>query len=101
MGGRLASGLRAVTRPASLTARNDEGPGRGAFGVCVGSPGRTRTYNPPVNSRMLCRLSYRGVWRLAARVRSICSGRGVGKRFGSSRESRFTLESAGPSYAGP
>ena len=26
-----------------------------------GSPGRTRTYNPPVNSRMLCRLSYRGI----------------------------------------
>ncbi len=24
------------------------------------SPGRTRTYNPSVNSRMLCRLSYRG-----------------------------------------
>ena len=26
----------------------------------VGSSGRTRTYNPPVNSRMLCQLSYSG-----------------------------------------
>ena len=26
----------------------------------AGSSGRTRTYNPPVNSRLLCRLSYRG-----------------------------------------
>ena len=26
----------------------------------VGSPGWTRTNNPPVNSRMLCQLSYRG-----------------------------------------
>jgi hypothetical protein len=25
-----------------------------------GSPGWTRTNNPPVNSRMLCQLSYRG-----------------------------------------
>jgi hypothetical protein len=25
-----------------------------------GSSGRTRTCNPPVNSRLLCRLSYRG-----------------------------------------
>ena len=24
----------------------------------IGSSGRTRTYNPPVNSRMLCQLSY-------------------------------------------
>ncbi len=28
---------------------------RGAEAVTYGSPGRIRTYNPPVNSRMLCR----------------------------------------------
>jgi hypothetical protein len=27
----------------------------------TGSPGRTRTYNQPVNSRPLCQLSYRGM----------------------------------------
>src|SRR5947208_3325668 len=27
----------------------------------IGSPGWTRTTNPPVNSRMLCQLSYRGL----------------------------------------
>jgi hypothetical protein len=29
------------------------------------SPGWTRTSNPPVNSRMLCQLSYRGTARLS------------------------------------
>ncbi len=28
--------------------------------ISVSSPGWTRTNNPPVNSRMLCQLSYRG-----------------------------------------
>jgi hypothetical protein len=34
--------------------------GVGAF-VVVGSPGWTRTNNLPVNSRLLCQLSYRGL----------------------------------------
>jgi hypothetical protein len=29
-------------------------------GLFLSSPGWTRTNNPPVNSRMLCQLSYRG-----------------------------------------
>ena len=29
----------------------------------LNSPGWTRTNNPPVNSRMLCQLSYRGTVR--------------------------------------
>jgi hypothetical protein len=36
-----------------------------AFPACLeasrSSPGWTRTNNPPVNSRMLCQLSYRGL----------------------------------------
>ena len=36
-----------------LAVQRDEGP-------MAGSPGRTRTSNPPVNSRLLCQLSYRG-----------------------------------------
>jgi uncharacterized membrane protein len=34
--------------------------GAGLNSLKQGSSGRTRTYNPPVNSRLLCRLSYRG-----------------------------------------
>src|SRR5215216_1982590 len=36
------------------------GPLGDASAAPPSSPGRTRTYNPSVNSRMLCRLSYRG-----------------------------------------
>ena len=32
--------------------------------VFFGTPGRTRTFNLPVNSRLLCRLSYGGVLRI-------------------------------------
>jgi hypothetical protein len=39
-------------------------------GVCS-SPGATRTHNPPVNSRMLCQLSYRG----RQRGRSVAAAR--------------------------
>ena len=35
----------------------------------VGSPGKTRTSNLVVNSHPLCRLSYRGIWLNAARLR--------------------------------
>ena len=31
-----------------------------ALVIMRGSSGRTRTYNPSVNSRLLCQLSYRG-----------------------------------------
>src|SRR3954468_18659800 len=34
--------------------------GETGFPPCSDSPGWTRTNNPPVNSRMLCQLSYRG-----------------------------------------
>ena len=29
--------------------------------TCAGSPGWTRTNNLPINSRLLCQLSYRGM----------------------------------------
>ena len=59
---------RILTHPAMLTAgastagrpRDAEtGRSRGTDPV-RGSPGWTRTNNPPINSRMLCQLSYRG-----------------------------------------
>src|ERR671917_54219 len=40
------------------------GPRDDAPAASSSSPGRTRTYNPSVNSRMLCRLSYRGRLRM-------------------------------------
>src|ERR671916_39053 len=40
------------------------GPLGDASAAPSSSPGRTRTYNPSVNSRMLCRLSYRGRLRM-------------------------------------
>src|SRR5215211_8109433 len=40
------------------------GPFGDAWAASSSSPGRTRTYNPSVNSRMLCRLSYRGRLRM-------------------------------------
>src|SRR5215210_6684416 len=40
------------------------GPPGDALAASPSSPGRTRTYNPSVNSRMLCRLSYRGRLRV-------------------------------------
>jgi hypothetical protein len=41
-------------------ARHSLGEKRRKWRFFSHSPGRTRTYNPPVNSRMLCQLSYRG-----------------------------------------
>src|SRR3954471_14643183 len=42
-------------------AAGDRGKSHGTrYRAVPSSPGRTRTYNPSVNSRMLCRLSYRG-----------------------------------------
>src|SRR5918997_909965 len=53
------------------------GPLGDASAASPSSPGRTRTYNPSVNSRMLCRLSYRG------RLRGRLYGPGVrASRFG-------------------
>src|SRR5919199_1778957 len=53
------------------------GPLGDASAALPSSPGRTRTYNPSVNSRMLCRLSYRG------RLRGRLYGPSVGaSRFG-------------------
>src|SRR3712207_9477483 len=40
------------------------GPRGDAPAASSSSPGRTRTHNPSVNSRMLCRLSYRGRLRV-------------------------------------
>jgi hypothetical protein len=45
-------GIRNATPPPDLSSQVRRGVG--------GSPGWTRTNNPPVNSRMLCQLSYRG-----------------------------------------
>src|SRR5688572_23975063 len=39
-----------------------------------GSPGWTRTNNPPVNSRMLCQLSYRGSCAAQASKRARAPG---------------------------
>src|SRR5687767_3859804 len=61
-------GIHAVTRllgPVRKRVRK-EGASLGALVVSTAlqvipdSPGWTRTNNPPVNSRMLCQLSYRG-----------------------------------------
>ena len=48
---------RAVARPEASGLPDTKGPQTRAF---FHSPGWTRTNNPPVNSRMLCQLSYRG-----------------------------------------
>ena len=48
---------RAVARPEASDLPGTKGPQTRAF---FHSPGWTRTNNPPVNSRMLCQLSYRG-----------------------------------------
>src|SRR5215208_5774801 len=53
------------------------GPFGDAWAASSSSPGRTRTYNPSVNSRMLCRLSYRGRLRMrlyGSRVRASSFG---------------------------
>ena len=42
-------------------AGKKKGPGRSTWALArTGSAGRTRTYDPAVNSRLLYRLSYRG-----------------------------------------
>ncbi len=48
--------VNASARPFLLLAEK-----RNSGSVLQGSSGRTRTYNQPVNSRPLCRLSYRGI----------------------------------------
>lgn len=48
----------AAKRERSARERNE--PARGGL-VCGGSPSRTRTYDKPVNSRLLYQLSYRGI----------------------------------------
>src|SRR5215204_1860139 len=54
----LAVALR-LPPPARFCLLGDYG--QPAFaGLSCSSPGWTRTNNPPVNSRMLCQLSYRG-----------------------------------------
>src|SRR6476619_1492351 len=50
-----------VCTTVTLGGSTRTGPSRDETGpFCAGSPGWTRTNNPPVNSRMLCQLSYRG-----------------------------------------
>ena len=45
-----------------FSAADDEAPDTtGVRGLVVGSPDWTRTNNLPVNSRLLCQLSYRGM----------------------------------------
>ena len=46
-----------------FSAADDEAPDTtGVRGLVVGSPDWTRTNNLPVNSRLLCQLSYAGSW---------------------------------------
>ena len=45
---------------ATLGPRSPEPQSPVFTGLLLSSPGWTRTNNPPVNSRMLCQLSYRG-----------------------------------------
>ena len=61
---------RAAARALQADSRPDEGRPRlmPRAQTMPNSPGWTRTNNPPVNSRMLCQLSYRG---------SVLSGRGL------------------------
>jgi hypothetical protein len=53
-----AASLVTIDEASHEVGRNGNGP-RFA-GLSGSSPGWTRTNNPPVNSRMLCQLSYRG-----------------------------------------
>src|SRR5215213_386703 len=63
------------------------GPRGDAPAASSSSPGRTRTYNPSVNSRMLCRLSYRG------RLRVKLYGHGVSaSRFGGDGAQGFSQD---------
>ena len=48
-----------LRQPQWQRVSRNESPARGRA-LQRGSPGWTRTNNPPVNSRMLCQLSYRG-----------------------------------------
>lgn len=50
----------AANRPVARRPKQNRQPLRIA-GHCPGSSSRTRTYNPAVNSRVLYRLSYRGI----------------------------------------
>ena len=50
--------------------------------LCVGgSPGRTRTCDQPVNSRLLYQLSYRGTRQFVARLRILTKDIGWGETF--------------------
>ncbi len=55
----LTPGRNRSQRPVGNSG-NSEGPHHTDAGLRGGSPGWTRTNNPPINSRMLCQLSYRG-----------------------------------------
>jgi hypothetical protein len=64
---RVRAGRQAIRELASEPVREDRADGGDADRpadmpepILESSPGWTRTNNPPVNSRMLCQLSYRG-----------------------------------------
>ena len=90
---RLAAQRSEVETPA------EKGASRGALRVSglskgIGSsPGWTRTNNPPVNSRMLCQLSYRG----RQRARSVAAHRNRAEETRSGRGRRTGVPCAGPS----
>ena len=59
--GRYCRSYATPRRPAHGLGAGSHLPGRlGTSKALLRSPGWTRTNNPPVNSRMLCQLSYRG-----------------------------------------
>ena len=67
LGNWLARGrIRIVRDGFGFDARNEKTPKtkrkRFIFGVFESSPGRTRTYDPAINSRLLYQLSYQGIW---------------------------------------
>jgi hypothetical protein len=85
---RLSSGCSCLGGPRAINAdRQASGASSASVRSSCSSPGWTRTNNPPVNSRMLCQLSYRGSLSgaiVARRLRSYANSR-IASRTSASR----------------
>jgi hypothetical protein len=85
---RLSSGCSCLGGPRAINAdRQASGASSASVRSSCSSPGWTRTNNPPVNSRMLCQLSYRGSLSgaiVARRFRSYANSR-IASRTSASR----------------